>query len=154
MLTRGLCFVIGFGLLALAGSMGGGFTIFLDAPSLLIVVLGGFIFAAMGHGPVALGGALLDGMVGESGSPSQSQASAMTLQTLRVTIRGCGLAGVLIGSVQMLANLDDPSAIGPAVAVALLTPLYAVILAELFIAPLHSNLLRRGLEEGSHPHLR
>ena len=35
-----------------------------------------------------------------------------------------GMIGTLIGLVQMLSNMDDPKAIGPAMAVALLTTLY------------------------------
>ena len=44
-----------------------------------------------------------------------------------------GLVGTVIGLVNMLANLNDPSAIGPAMAVALLSILYGVILGELSV---------------------
>ena len=40
-----------------------------------------------------------------------------------------GLIGTLVGLVQMLTQLDDPSKIGPAMAVALLTTLYGAVLA-------------------------
>lgn len=40
-----------------------------------------------------------------------------------------GMIGALIGLVQMLSNMDDPKAIGPAMAVALLTTLYSAIIA-------------------------
>tara|TARA_B100001093_G_C26685783_1_gene952578 strand:- start:711 stop:950 length:240 start_codon:yes stop_codon:yes gene_type:complete len=43
----------------------------------------------------------------------------------------------------MLANMDDPKSIGPAMAVALLTVFYAVIIAELFIGPLIGRLRNR-----------
>ncbi len=49
----------------------------------------------------------------------------------------------------MLANLDDPAHIGPAMAVALLTLLYGVILAELFIGPLINRLLRKRPDDES-----
>lgn len=53
-----------------------------------------------------------------------------------------GLIGTLIGLVQMLGNLDDPSTIGPAMAVALLTTMYGAILAFLVFAPLATKLER------------
>ena len=40
---------------------------------------------------------------------------------------GTGVVGTLIGLVQMMNNIDDPAAIGPAMAVALLTALYGIV---------------------------
>jgi chemotaxis protein MotA len=51
-----------------------------------------------------------------------------------------GLVGTLIGLVQMLQNLSDPNAIGPAMAIALLTTLYGAILANMFFNPLSAKL--------------
>ena len=51
-----------------------------------------------------------------------------------------GLIGTLIGLVQMLGNLSDPSAIGPAMAVALLTTLYGAVLANMVFTPLAAKL--------------
>jgi chemotaxis protein MotA len=53
-----------------------------------------------------------------------------------------GMIGTLIGLVQMLANMSDPAAIGPAMAVALLTTLYGAIIANAFAQPLASKLAR------------
>lgn len=53
-----------------------------------------------------------------------------------------GLIGTLIGLVQMLGNLDDPSKIGPAMAVALLTTMYGAILANMVFSPLAGKLER------------
>lgn len=53
-----------------------------------------------------------------------------------------GLIGTLIGLVQMLGNLDDPSTIGPAMAVALLTTFYGAVLANMVFTPLASKLER------------
>jgi chemotaxis protein MotA len=58
-----------------------------------------------------------------------------------------GLIGTLIGLVQMLGNLEDPSAIGPAMAVALLTTFYGAVLANMVFLPLANKLERNsGLE--------
>lgn len=58
-----------------------------------------------------------------------------------------GLIGTLIGLVQMLGNLDDPSKIGPAMAVALLTTMYGAILANMVFNPLAAKLERNSNEE-------
>ena len=58
-----------------------------------------------------------------------------------------GLIGTLIGLVQMLGNLDDPSKIGPAMAVALLTTMYGAILANMVFSPLAGKLERNSNEE-------
>ncbi|MFC4271104.1 motility protein A [Sneathiella chungangensis] len=58
-----------------------------------------------------------------------------------------GLIGTLVGLVQMLGNLNDPSSIGPAMAVALLTTFYGAVLANMFFNPLASKLERNSAEE-------
>lgn len=60
-----------------------------------------------------------------------------------------GMIGTLIGLVQMLANMDDPKQIGPAMAVALLTTLYGAILANMFAIPIADKLGVRSREENS-----
>lgn len=54
-----------------------------------------------------------------------------------------GMVGTLIGLVQMLADLSDPDAIGPAMAVALLTTFYGAVLANLIFIPMVTKLDRR-----------
>ena len=51
-----------------------------------------------------------------------------------------GLIGTLVGLVQMLADLDNPATIGPAMAVALLTTFYGAIMGTVVIAPLAGKL--------------
>ena len=60
-----------------------------------------------------------------------------------------GLIGTLIGLVQMLGNLDDPDAIGPSMAVALLTTLYGAIMANMVFSPLAGKLERNSEEESA-----
>lgn len=52
-----------------------------------------------------------------------------------------GMIGTLIGLVQMLSNMSDPAAIGPAMAVALLTTLYGAVIANAFASPLSEKLI-------------
>ncbi len=58
-----------------------------------------------------------------------------------------GMIGTLIGLVIMLQNMDDPSKIGPAMAVALLTTLYGALVANLVALPLAEKLGVRSREE-------
>ena len=58
-----------------------------------------------------------------------------------------GMIGTLIGLVIMLQNLSDPSAIGPAMAVALLTTFYGACLANVIAGPFKTKLSFRSAEE-------
>jgi chemotaxis protein MotA len=58
-----------------------------------------------------------------------------------------GMIGTLIGLVQMLANLSDPSSIGAGMAVALLTTFYGSIIANLVALPIAGKLKARSEEE-------
>lgn len=80
-----------------------------------------------------------------------------------------GMIGTLVGLVQMLANLQDPSAIGPAMSVALLTTLYGALFANLIALPIADKLRIRsqnerinksliiegiiGIQQGVHPRI-
>ncbi|RKQ64095.1 chemotaxis protein MotA [Thermovibrio guaymasensis] len=51
-----------------------------------------------------------------------------------------GMIGTLIGLIQMLQNLSDPSALGPGMAVAMITTLYGAILAYTLCIPISKKL--------------
>ncbi len=125
----------------LAGiSFGGVVAHFINLPSMLIV-FGITLFFTFAHHSVrptvlALAAALKEG----TASSIEIKQHIRVLSTARVLASASGVIGTLIGLVNMLANLDDPTHIGPAMAVGLLTLLYGVILAELFIGPLINRL--------------
>ncbi len=58
-----------------------------------------------------------------------------------------GMVGTLIGLVQMLANLADPNAIGPAMAVAILTTFYGALISNLLFLPLAGKLKAKSMQE-------
>lgn len=60
-----------------------------------------------------------------------------------------GMIGTLIGLVQMLQNMSDPSSIGPAMAVALLTTFYGSVLANVFTIPIAAKLKQRSKQEST-----
>jgi chemotaxis protein MotA len=54
-----------------------------------------------------------------------------------------GLIGTLVGLVQMLGKLEDPSTIGQSMALALLTTFYGALLGTVILAPLATKLEKR-----------
>ena len=58
-----------------------------------------------------------------------------------------GMIGTLIGLVIMLQHMEDPSKIGPAMAVALLTTLYGAAFANMLCLPLADKLNAKHEEE-------
>jgi chemotaxis protein MotA len=63
------------------------------------------------------------------------------------TAPAMGMVGTLIGLVQMLQTMSDPSSIGPSMAVALLTTLYGAVLAFLVFSPIADKLEGRTKDE-------
>ena len=57
------------------------------------------------------------------------------------------MIGTVIGLVSMMANMDDPKAIGPAMALALLTTLYGVVFAQVIFLPIADKLKYRSTAE-------
>lgn len=79
--------------------------------------------------------------------PDCYRRAAQLFQTMGTIAPALGLIGTLIGLVQMLGNLEEPAAIAPAMAVALITTFYGAILANLVFLPVAGKLHRRSQEE-------
>ena len=60
-----------------------------------------------------------------------------------------GMVGTLVGLVQMLSSMSDPTSIGRAMAVALLTTLYGVLIANLIALPISDKLESKNMLERS-----
>ncbi|MFC5305062.1 motility protein A [Azospirillum picis] len=73
--------------------------------------------------------------------------SAGVLRRASEVAPAMGLIGTLVGLVQMLGNLSDPSAIGPAMALALLTTFYGAVLGNVVLAPLAAKVERSAEED-------
>ena len=58
-----------------------------------------------------------------------------------------GMIGTLVGLVAMLGNMADPKAIGPAMAIALLTTLYGALLANCICLPIAEKLENYSTDE-------
>ncbi len=112
---------------------------FINIPSALLVALG-FGLAFGSHGVQRTIAAFKDAYVGAAAGDGESGESLAILQHLRRCFYAVSGIAILIGLVQMLANLDDPARIGPAVAVALLSPLYGLFMAEVIVGTLAERL--------------
>jgi len=81
---------------------------------------------------------------------SMADTSTRSISVLRKAAEvapAMGLIGTLIGLVQMLSHLEDPSVIGPAMAIALLTTFYGAMLSYALFSPLASKLERNVKDE-------
>jgi chemotaxis protein MotA len=75
------------------------------------------------------------------------QLGAEIFLTMGTFAPALGMIGTLIGLVQMLQSMDDPSTIGPSMAVALLTTFYGSVMANLVCMPIAGKLRTRSKEE-------
>jgi chemotaxis protein MotA len=78
---------------------------------------------------------------------NRHQLGAEVFTTMGTYAPAMGMIGTLIGLVQMLQNMSDPSSIGPAMAVALLTTFYGSIMANICCMPVAGKLRTRSKEE-------
>ncbi|QKI89612.1 motility protein A [Thiomicrorhabdus xiamenensis] len=70
----------------------------------------------------------------------KAETSAGVFRSIGEAAPAFGMIGTLVGLVQMLSNLDDPSSIGPAMAVAMLTTLYGAMIANLLALPIADKI--------------
>lgn len=75
------------------------------------------------------------------------EKSTRIFQTMADVAPAMGMMGTIIGLVAMLANMDDPQAIGPAMAVALITTLYGSFIANVLCVPVITKLTLRMEQE-------
>ena len=129
-------YIVSFTLIALAMETP---LAFVNIPSVLIVfglTFGGLL--ADGRSIIQFCSALFD----KHASPSQLHEANDTAYAAGNYAIGSGFVGTLIGVILMLGSLTDPAAVGPSMAVALLTVLYAVLLKYFIFTP-----IRGGFEE-------
>lgn len=58
-----------------------------------------------------------------------------------------GMIGTLLGLIFMLGSMEDPSTIGPSMAVALITTLYGAVIANAFAGPIGDKLYAKDQDE-------
>jgi len=75
------------------------------------------------------------------------ELGAEVVSTMGAFAPAMGMIGTVIGLIQMLQTMSDPSTIGPAMAVALITTFYGAVLANLVFNPMAGKLRARHKEE-------
>ncbi len=69
------------------------------------------------------------------------------METFALLAPAWGMIGTLIGLIMMLANLDDPDALGPGMSLALITTLYGSLMANLVFTPMAGKLGMKSKQE-------
>ena len=127
--------------------------IFIDIPSILIVV-GVVMSGTMWSFPIEkIQDSFYDACFIEEVEEERAKQGYIIFQSMAEYSIGGGIIGTVIGLVKMLSNLDDPTAIGPAMAVALLTILYGVLLGEFVFKSMANSCLSKnfsGLKREGH----
>lgn len=78
---------------------------------------------------------------------SRQLAAVKIYEDLGEAAPAFGMIGTVIGLIVIMANLNDPSKIGPGLAVALITTLYGAIVANAVYIPIAAKLKLRANEE-------
>ena len=142
--------ILGLVILVITLSVGIGpyLGLMLDVPSLIIVL--GFTLGALLLGGDSLR-LMARGIAPASLSAAELLAAAKGWKRTRVYSLGAAAVGTVSGWVIMLKNLDDPAAIGPGMAVTLLSTVFALVLAFVLALPIQAGIERRipGAADGS-----
>lgn len=81
------------------------------------------------------------------GLMDRHMSGKMMLDQLGKYAPAFGMIGTLMGLIFMLGSMDDPSSIGPSMAVALITTLYGAVIANVFAGPIADKLYSKDQEE-------
>ena len=130
------CFVAGM-------TLHGDIDWFIDGPTLGIVLMPALCFAGAFHSVRGVTTAIRVALKNDAIPLYDAQPHVTVLQSLRALLRATSFIGFIIGIVLILHLVDTVDLARRATAVALLCPLYGMILAELFVHPLVHRLERR-----------
>jgi flagellar motor component MotA len=136
------------GLVAAGLSFTGTFQNFFDFTSAAIVIIATTLGLFVSH-PASNVRQILRSVFGPGPMhPEHADQGAAMFHRLAELAVATGFLGTMIGLIQMLQNMTDPSAIGPAISVALLTLFYGILLSEVAFRTAAADCLKRG---GLHP---
>lgn len=128
----------------IAASPGASFMAFVDCPSLMLVV-GGTIAVLMVACDLDDWRNARRVVIGPRKALDRDGYRSAALffgQASRAAI-ALGVIGHLLGLIIMLGQLDDPNALGPGMAVSLISALYGLGLSEFFFVPMQTTALKR-----------
>lgn len=121
--------------IAFAAQIGGSQMVFIDVPAILFVFLIGFGILIASHGLENVSNFVKSTI---TGAPTKTQLRVVAESGVTAFV-AAGWIGTLIGVVQLLAALDDPSQLGAGASVALLAAFYGYIVAYAICFPLSKS---------------
>ena len=129
--------------LAAAMSMGSNILAFVDLNSIVIVAGVAFAGTFWAFSFSEIFRVFLETFTAEGLEAERGEMGHAVFTRMKESFVAGGLTGTLLGLVSMLQNLEDPTAIGPAMAVALLTMLYGVVFGEVICGAAAGDCLTR-----------
>ena len=135
--------IIGYiGMLALLAIAMGDVTLFVNIPSLVLVV--GFAFwGFLASAGCATGPALRAAFSRGADEPTALRTGLSAIRASRRAALAGGIVAAAAGLVLMCSKIQDPSAIGPGMAMVLLGFLGALVVAYVLLLPLQADIERR-----------
>ena len=134
-LVAGLIFAV---MIFAAISFGSPLSAFFNPPSLMLTIGGGLLLTVMSHG---FSGVRELARISREGRKRSEFEYAQTIALgAAKQFERIGWIGTAIGVVHMLAKMDDPDAIGPALAVAFLTAFYGHFISIAVFRPMARDL--------------
>ena len=133
--------VVGFvGLMTCAILLGAPLAIFFDPGAFAIAVVGTFFLLLATHGWSVSWSVISTGLLGLIRNKAHlgietHEHAAQVARSGSVLALLVGTSGALIGVIVMLRNLDDPTSIGPAMATALLSVFYTLLINSCIFVP-------------------
>lgn len=139
-LAPALCFVGGILIILFAMKE---VATFIDITALIVVFAGSLLFTMTHFSLRDIVGAVRHAVGGVGLEVKEAEQARWVFKTLDNYVLGLGVLGFFIGLIVMLKNMDDPAQIGPGMALALLSILYAVGFSKIVIMPLELRIVRR-----------
>ena len=118
--------------------LGGSPMLFVNAPSVMIVVGCSFALQVATHGNKSF--AVFKFSVPDNLSDEERSSRSAEIKDFRTFLVVTGWIGLIIGAILMLANVRDTEVIGPGAAVALITVFYGYFLSYFVYYPLQRRL--------------
>jgi flagellar motor component MotA len=113
-----------------------GILYYIDIPSAIIVLLGGYLVALMSHGPSGIAEAY------RTATRGGVTADAKVIGRSRAVLRGLGrnfiylsILGMIMGLIAVLSLFDPPDTFAQGLATLIITPLYAMMGNILLVNP-------------------
>lgn len=126
--------VLFFVFILLTVLLGGSPMLFVSAPSAMIVVGGGLMAVLVTNSRKDIFNSLKGGFGGTYDSVEEAKDAVKVTSNMYNRFISFGFIGVMVGLFFMFSNLSNPNALGPGMAVALITFFYALCLAFIILA--------------------